>query len=292
MAINVHNAHLLVKSKRTDDLVQNALMTDDRPEAAKRLQQAREHKGFGSAKAAADFFGWNYDSYIQHERGERGLSRAAQRYALAFNVSAGWLLTGEGEGPRGKPRIKISHIMPIEEFERQTEVLLRGEEPPNQPAATYTPEPNAIIEGQAALPWVPPVRDVEELGVGIASIDDDESAFELNGQVVDRVIRPPGLVNRPGVFALRVANLSMWPKFRDGERVYVDKKNPAIEDFIVVELKPVSEDRPGKAYVKMLVARDAQKIVVEQFNPRGRLEFGRNEIKQIFRVIPTEELWG
>lgn len=136
------------------------------------------------------------------------------------------------------------------------------------------------------------MRDVEELGVGIASIDDDESAFELNGQVVDRVIRPPGLVNRPGVFALRVANLSMWPKFRDGERVYVDKKNPAIEDFIVVELKPVSEDRPGKAYVKMLVARDAQKIVVEQFNPRGRLEFGRNEIKQIFRVIPTEELWG
>lgn len=156
----------------------------------------------------------------------------------------------------------------------------------------YLAEPNAVMEGPASGPWSPPIRDIEELGLGVASIDDDESAFEFNGQVVDRVARPPGLVNRPGVFALRVANLSMWPKFRDGERIYVDMKKPAIEDFVVIELKPYEEDRPGKAYVKMLVGRDSRKIRVQQFNPEGFLEFRHDEIKRLFRVIPTEELWG
>lgn len=156
----------------------------------------------------------------------------------------------------------------------------------------YVAEPNAVMEGPAVAPWSPPVRDIEELGLGVASIDDDESAFEFNGQVVDRVIRPPGLVNRQGVFALRVANLSMWPKFRDGERIYVDQKKPAIEDFVVIELKPYEEGRPGKAYVKMLVGRDSKKIRVQQFNPEGFLEFRLDEILRLFRVIPTEELWG
>jgi phage repressor protein C with HTH and peptisase S24 domain len=64
-----------------------------------RLKKAREAAGYETAQAAADRFGWNYDTYIQHERGQRGLSRSANRYALAYKVSAGWLLTGEGLGP-------------------------------------------------------------------------------------------------------------------------------------------------------------------------------------------------
>lgn len=69
----------------------------DKPDQAKRLIQARELRGFDTAAAACKFFGWVYDSYIQHERGERGLARAAKRYAKAYKVSEGWLLTGDGE---------------------------------------------------------------------------------------------------------------------------------------------------------------------------------------------------
>ncbi|ATU91422.1 S24 family peptidase [Phyllobacterium zundukense] len=72
---------------------------DDRPEAAKRLEQARIARGFKSAKDATTFFGWNYDTYAQHENGTRGIVRAADRYAKAYRVSQGWLLTGEGDGP-------------------------------------------------------------------------------------------------------------------------------------------------------------------------------------------------
>ena len=94
----VHNARIGVKSKCTYDPVHFARMDfDDRPEAAKRLEEARKGKGFESARAAAQYFGWTYDSYAQHESGLRGLTRAADRYAKAFGVSKAWLLTGEGD---------------------------------------------------------------------------------------------------------------------------------------------------------------------------------------------------
>lgn len=81
----------------------------DRPDEAVRLEQARVKRGFSSAKAAAEYFGWKYNSYIQHERGERGLKMgAAERYSRAFGVTAGWLLTGEGKD--------LGHSLPIMGF--------------------------------------------------------------------------------------------------------------------------------------------------------------------------------
>jgi phage repressor protein C with HTH and peptisase S24 domain len=72
---------------------------DDRPQPAIRLEQARKARGFQRASDASDYFGWKYDTYIQHERGVNGLSRAVKQYARAYNVSVGWLLNGEGPGP-------------------------------------------------------------------------------------------------------------------------------------------------------------------------------------------------
>jgi phage repressor protein C with HTH and peptisase S24 domain len=72
---------------------------DDRPDAAKRLEDTREKRGFSSARDAANYFGWNYTTYVQHENGTRGVGRASAKYAKAFRVSEAWLLTGEGETP-------------------------------------------------------------------------------------------------------------------------------------------------------------------------------------------------
>lgn len=95
----MHNAHQSVKSKRTPYMcILHNMVFDDRPEPAKRLQSAREKRGFKTAKEAAAYFGWNYETYAQHENGTRGLTRAAATYARAFKVSEAWLLTGEGDG--------------------------------------------------------------------------------------------------------------------------------------------------------------------------------------------------
>jgi SOS-response transcriptional repressor LexA len=74
---------------------------DTRPEPAKRLEAARISRGFQTAKDASRFFGWVYESYIQHEQGVRGIGRQSKKYAEAFRVGEGWLLTGEGQGPKG-----------------------------------------------------------------------------------------------------------------------------------------------------------------------------------------------
>lgn len=264
MHTNVHYAQSSVKAKCTHDPVHVARMPDDRPDAAKRLQIAREKRGFDSARAATDFFGWKYDTYIQHERGERGISRAAKQYAAAFRVSEGWLLTGEGEGPVWR-------------------------ETPPPPLV----EPNAEFEqGAFRRPAITGPRDIEELGVTMGGDGEDEAAFEMNGQVIDRVKRPIGILDRKNVYALRVTNGSMWPRFKHGVRVYIEDRPPAIEDHVVIELKPTEEGRPGKSFIKLLTAIDPRKVTVEQYNPRGILEFGRYEIKKIWRVITDEELRG
>ena len=74
---------------------------ESRPEPAERLQLARERAGYASARSVAERFGWSYHTYIQHENGTRGLSRAAKEYAIALKVSEAWLLTGVGPGPDG-----------------------------------------------------------------------------------------------------------------------------------------------------------------------------------------------
>ncbi|MER8556106.1 helix-turn-helix domain-containing protein [Mesorhizobium sp. M1217] len=65
-------------------------------EQAARLRQAREMRGFDNAKAAAKRFGFNYNTYIQHESGRTGITRAAKDYARAYKVREAWLITGEG----------------------------------------------------------------------------------------------------------------------------------------------------------------------------------------------------
>lgn len=95
----MHFALHTVKANCTPNAVHIARMKEKYlPDYAKRLIQAREKAGFETAKAATEYHGWKYDTYIQHERGERGIKKVAASYARAFHVSEAWLLTGEGSG--------------------------------------------------------------------------------------------------------------------------------------------------------------------------------------------------
>lgn len=157
----------------------------------------------------------------------------------------------------------------------------------------YRVEPNAVFEpGPVSLPPTYGPRDIEELGITVGGFGGDDEAFEFNGQVIDLVKRPYGILNRKDVFALRVSNDSMAPRYEDGDRVFVEPRKPAIRDYVVIELKPIEEGRAGKSFLKRLVSMDAAGVVVEQYNPKGRLEFSRNEILRLLRVIPDPELRG
>ena len=62
-----------------------------------RLRQARIAKGFETAAAAADAFGWNRNTYASNENGNAPFSyRRAKEYAVAFGVRPEWLYDAAG----------------------------------------------------------------------------------------------------------------------------------------------------------------------------------------------------
>lgn len=66
-----------------------------------RLRQAREKARFSSARQAAIRHGWTVSTYSAHENGQNDFDEdAAREYGRVFRVSAGWLLTGEGQSRR------------------------------------------------------------------------------------------------------------------------------------------------------------------------------------------------
>ena len=73
------------------------LPTPGQPETPhQRLRLAREQAGFSRASDAARAMGIEEPTYLGHENGSRGLSRAAARYARFFGVSLDWLIAGRG----------------------------------------------------------------------------------------------------------------------------------------------------------------------------------------------------
>ena len=62
-----------------------------------RVKQARIAAGYATATEAARAMGLKAPSYIHHENGRAGLSRAGQLYAKFFGVDYEWLMTGRGE---------------------------------------------------------------------------------------------------------------------------------------------------------------------------------------------------
>jgi transcriptional regulator with XRE-family HTH domain len=66
-------------------------------ERSQRLRLARTEKGFETAAAAAEAFGWNRNTYASNENGNAPFSyRKAKEYAAAFGVRPEWLYDAAG----------------------------------------------------------------------------------------------------------------------------------------------------------------------------------------------------
>jgi hypothetical protein len=64
---------------------------------ATKLRQLRLARGFKTAAEAANYYGWNVNTYKSHENGARTISKkAAGKYGKAYNVLPGWLLYDSG----------------------------------------------------------------------------------------------------------------------------------------------------------------------------------------------------
>lgn len=175
------------------------------------------------------------------------------------------------------------------------DLLPRGDSAPPPPSAPIVvPAPETPIG--AARPVDLPSKQLMPLDVpvfGVAAGNPMDGAFQLESGVIDYVRRAPGIMNARDVYALYVTGESMWPRFRDGELLYISASRPVrIGDDVVVCIKPEREGDPERCFIKTLVRRHSDSIEVEQFNPGKRITFANADVVRVHRVLTMADVLG
>lgn len=197
-------------------------MFDDRPDTAKRLEKARIDRGFTSARSAAEFFGWKYDTYAQHENGTRGINRAADAYAKAFRVSRGWLLTGEA-AQGGSRQVKLAGFVGAGDEIYQFD----------DDGAGWVDAPPSVEEGTEA---------VEVRGISMLPLYEDGTILYYSKQLA-----PESMVGKRCVVKLeddRVLVKGIRRGSSPGLFTLVSLNAPDIEDAAIVWAAPIDWIKP------------------------------------------------
>jgi len=138
--------------------------------------------------------------------------------------------------------------------------------------------------------------DLAVRGIALGGKEGDGD-FRLNGDALDYIPRPAGLINRSEAFAVILRNSSMEPVYKHGWPIFVDPKGrkPVEGEEVLVELHGDADDPDrGPAFIKTLVSQRGGKVVLTQYNapPPDGLTFPQSRVKQILRVIPYVEAMG
>lgn len=256
-------------------------MTDERTRKlqGQRLAAARLKAGWRSARAAALENNWAESSYRAHENGSRTIGQDdAETYARRFraagaNISAQDILFGV-----------------IAATANQTIPL-------GQVATAQVGSPD--VTERIALTLTPQKGGRPDLAVrGIAlGGAEGEGDFQLNGNALDYIPRPAGLLKSPNAFAVILRNTSMEPVYKHGWPVFIDPegRKPVEGEDVLIELYGDDPDdrENGPAFIKTLVARRGGQHILRQYNPPPEeLRFDSARVKNLYRVIPYPEAMG
>jgi phage repressor protein C with HTH and peptisase S24 domain len=132
------------------------------------------------------------------------------------------------------------------------------------------------------------VRDLPVYGSAVGGVD---GSFEMNGQEVEYVERPPSLSGARNAYGVYVKGDSMSPRFEEGWLVQVNPSRPVRKgDNVVVQLKGIDEHAPPLAYLKVFESRTPNNLIVRQFNPARMLEWPLSDVISVHRVVGVGEL--
>lgn len=113
--------------------------------------------------------------------------------------------------------------------------------------------------------------------------------FELNGNLLDRVKAPASLFGVKNAYAVRIAGESMWPRYEDGETVYVNpERRPTKNDYVVAQIRR-EENGPLEAFVKKFVRWNSERLILSQFNPEKELEFDSRLVESVHYILKSGE---
>jgi SOS-response transcriptional repressor LexA len=148
------------------------------------------------------------------------------------------------------------------------------------------PIPSATVADLSLAGQMP--RNLPVYGSARGGID---GSFEMNGQSMDYVERPPSLAGARNAYAVYVQGDSMSPRFEAGWLLHVNPNRPVRRgDNVVVQIKAPDEHAAPLAYIKLYEATTPTKLVVAQFNPQKELDWPLEDVVSVHRVVGIAEM--
>ncbi len=241
---------------------------------ALRLRAAREHAGHRSAAAFARTLEMPEVTYRAYENGTRDIPlEAARAFAQRLGVSWQWIVAGEAPPDFAAARRGLAEpaIVAISRHGGKLSAPEMTQAPVSLPASSEMP------------------RDLPVLGTAAGS---RSGAFQLDNVIIDYVRRPPGLIGAADVYAIYVVGDSMEPMIAAGELRFVHPHRPIHAGDVVVLQVRDGEEAPIQAYIKKLVKRGEDKVILRQFNPDVTLEFDARSVVALHKVLTMNDLFG
>ena len=91
-------------------------------------------------------------------------------------------------------------------------------------------------------------------------------------------------------YAVFVSGDSMEPRYLPGETVYVHPGKPVRKGhFVVVQIAGDTDDAPPRGFVKKFVGWIGSRLVLEQYNPPGEIEFDKADVISVHRIVLAGE---
>lgn len=249
------------------------------------LKHLRERAGLSMDRLARDCGFKGASSYQRYENPDQ-YTRPWLPLPLVIKIADA--LIGKGEPPIKRGEVMALAGVPVsgdieypigghKEFTQLSENSL-GQPEIDLQKATNLPENNTLP------------RDLPVFGVALGGMEGD---FNFNGMVVDYVRRPPSLMKIKNAFGVYVSGDSMAPRFENGDLVFVHPgRPPKPGNDVIVELHG-EHGAPGPCYIKRLVRRPPDRIILAQFNPpRNDIAIDNARIKAVYRILTAAELMG
>lgn len=139
---------------------------------------------------------------------------------------------------------------------------------------------NAVVGGSVALRGTIPVYG--------HAVGGKDGQFVLNGNKVADILAPPSLSGIPEAYAVYVVGDSMEERYFAGEVVFVNPRLPVRQgNFVVAQVRETggAHGEAPSAYVKRFISMDDKRLRLEQTNPKKYLDFPRERVVSVHRII-------
>jgi len=117
----------------------------------------------------------------------------------------------------------------------------------------------------------------------------EDGMVEWNGDVIDRVPRPPYLANANDAYALYVVGESMVPRYRPGEIIYVHPGRPVPVGCYGVFQLITGPGPHRRALIKELIRKTTSSLVLLQYNPEKEISVAIAKVSAMHRIVGTAE---